>query len=118
MAETYTNIKVIMDELLQHSMLQDLTFETVIRDTVDFTNLMGVPTIYITKQSDIKINDYRGMLPKDWVQTEQIKFTKEGKDYFLVYDHGSGLIKGNVPTEYTFKIQGNYIYSSMKQVFL
>ena len=118
MAEQYCSIKVIMDQLLQHSMLQDLTFETVVRDTVEFTELMGVPTIYVSKSATIKLSNYRGVLPKDWVQTEQIMYSTEGKNYFLKYDHGTGLISNNMPSDYTFKIQGNYIYSSIQNATL
>jgi hypothetical protein len=42
----FISIKVIIDRLLRHPLLQDLTFEAAIDYTVDFMRLVGVPKMF------------------------------------------------------------------------
>lgn len=74
MAERYVSIKLIMDKLLRHPMLSDLTLETVVDYTVDFMRIVGIPKMFMDKIAVIPINNYKAALPSDWVETVQIKF--------------------------------------------
>ena len=58
----FISIKVIIDRLLRHPLLQDLTFEAAIDYTIDFMRIVGVPKMFEQKIETVKIENYRGQL--------------------------------------------------------
>lgn len=81
MAEQYTNIRLIMDKLMRHPLLSDLTLETVVDYTVDFMRIVGVPRMFIDRIAAIPITDYKGTIPTDWVDTIMIKYNDKAMRY-------------------------------------
>lgn len=75
----YTNIKRVLDDLLDHPLLRDLTLEQVIRHTIRFISLHGYPALYYDKIDNVEIKDFRGLLPCDLVSITQVKDTRSGK---------------------------------------
>ena len=69
MAEQYNNIRIILDRIMRHPLLQDISFETVVDYTVDFLRIVGVPRMFTNKVKVIEISNYRGALPCDWYET-------------------------------------------------
>jgi hypothetical protein len=51
----YISLKVILDNLLDHSMLKNLSMERAINYAVNFIRLIGCPDIFIEKTDIIKI---------------------------------------------------------------
>ena len=43
------SIKIILDKLLRHPLLRDLTLETVVDLTIDFMRIVGTPKMFIEK---------------------------------------------------------------------
>lgn len=69
----YTNIRRVLDDLLDHPLLRDLTLEQVVRHTIRFISLHGYPKLYQDKIETIRIKDFRGLLPCDLVSIIQVK---------------------------------------------
>ena len=69
----YTSIKRVLDDLLDHPLLRNLTLEQVIRHTLRFISLHGYPALYQDKITKISIKDFRGMLPCDLISIKQVK---------------------------------------------
>lgn len=115
MAEQYTSIKVILDRIMRHPLMTDLTFETVVDYTVDFMRILGVPRMFKDKVETLEVENYRAKLPCDWVDTIQIKDTKNcvcmtyATDSFHLNEHRKHPVLG------TFTIQGNIIYTSIEK---
>ena len=65
---SYISIKQILDNLLDHPMLQDLTLERAVDYAVRFIQIIGAPTEFQEKTQYIKIQDYRGVLPCDFYE--------------------------------------------------
>ena len=131
----YTNIRRILDEVLDHPMLRDVTLEQVVRHTVRFMELHGYPKLYQDKLENVEIHDYRGVLPCDLVSIVQVKDLKTGlclrsmsgsfegvegfekwedKDYrgnsnYSDYRNYRLLVEGS------FKTQGRVIYTSFPE---
>lgn len=61
----YTNIKRVLDNLMDHPMLRDINLEQAVRYTLRFISLHGYPKLYKDKDAIIPIKDFRGMLPCD-----------------------------------------------------
>lgn len=74
----YTNIRRILDDLMDHPLLRDVTLEQVVRHTVRFIGLHGYPQFYQDKISNVVIEDFRGLLPCDLISIKQVKDTATG----------------------------------------
>jgi hypothetical protein len=71
--QQYTSIRRVMDNLMDHPLLRNLTLDQVIRYTLRFIGLHGYPMLYMDKTAVVDINDFRGMLPCDLVRITQVK---------------------------------------------
>ena len=74
----YTNIRRVLDDLLDHPLLRDLTLEQVVRHTVRFISLHGYPKLYRDKEEEVEIKDFRGLLPCDLVSINLVKDAETG----------------------------------------
>ena len=103
-------INVIMDNLSVHPLLRDVPVESAVRYTVDFMRVMGCPYMFTDKIGVVEIRDFRGELPCDFYQINQMR-THDGVMYesatatFHSVDH-DGV---NRPT---YKIQGGVVITS------
>ena len=107
-----TNIRVVMDNIMLHPLLRDLSIDTVIRYTVEFMRIVGCPYMFADKVATLKIRDYRCELPCDFYQINQMR-TDDGRYYevatasFHDKDHDAS---GRA----TYKVQGNVLISSLE----
>lgn len=69
----YTNIRRVLDDLLDHPLLRDLTLEQVVRHTIRFISLHGYPKLYKDKIENVEIKDFRGLLSCDLISIIQVK---------------------------------------------
>ena len=110
MAEQYINIKVILDRILRHPLMQDLSLETAVDYTIDFMRIVGMPRMFTEKVVRITIDKYRALLPCDYYQTIQVRIPG---GHALVYSTDS-FHMSNKGNSSTYKIQGNIIYTSIE----
>lgn len=117
MAEQYTNIRLILDKILRHPLMQDLSLESAVDYTVDFMRIVGVPNMFMEKTEILEIEKYRAMLPDDYYQMIQVRKVKGGTfRYSTDTFHMSESEEPNDRniSDFTYKIQGNIIYTSME----
>lgn len=113
MNEQYISIKRILDDLMAHPMLQDLTMERAINYAIDFIRIVGCPQFYEEKTAVIEIDNYRGKLPCDFYNIIGVR----SNDSHIAYNHATDTFHmsdckhsaGNV-----YKIQGSVIFTSSK----
>lgn len=74
----YTNIRRVLDDLLDHPMLANLTLEQVIRHALKFISRHGYAKLYEDRIADVEIHDFRGLLPCDLISITQVKDLKNG----------------------------------------
>lgn len=113
----YTNVRVILDRLLRHPLLQELNLEAAIQYTLDFISIVGLPNIYIDKIETVDIKDYRGQLPCDLIAINQVRLHSNGACIRSMTDNFNACPIGDVHntpqnSETTFKVQGSMIYTS------
>lgn len=111
MAEQYITIKTVLDKIMRHPMLQDISLETAVDYTIDFVRIVGVPTMFTEKVELIKVDKYRALLPCDYYKVIQIR--KPG-GRALVYSTDN-FHMNNRGNSMTYKIQGNIIYTSFEE---
>lgn len=115
----YTNIKRVLDDLMDHPLLRDLTLEQVVRHTLRFISLHGYPKLYKDKEEVVDIKDYRGLLPCDLISIIQVKDCKRGiclrsmTDNFTPSEDGYPKDRDRLD-ELAFKTQGRVIFTSFK----
>lgn len=112
----FISIKVILDNLLEHPMLQDLTLERVVAYTIRFMQLVGMPKLFIEKVEDIEIEEYRALLPCDFISVIQLRDKKAHKAYISTTD--SFFMAKDETQQLTYRIQGNILYASIKAAVL
>ncbi len=118
MSEQYTNIRLILDKLLRHPLMQELTIETAVDFTVDFMRIIGTPTIFMEKTEIVEIERYRAMLPCDYYQMIQVRKVDGPAFRYSSYSFHMSECKDNCDrgfADLTYKIQGNMIYTSIEK---
>lgn len=113
--ERYISIKVILDDIMHHPLLQDLSFERAINYTIQFIRIVGCPNLYYQKTEVIDIEDYRGKLPCDYISMIQVKDCRSGNCFRYSTDSFHYSYNGKEPYDLTYKIQGMVIYTSIEK---
>jgi hypothetical protein len=117
--ERYISIKVILDDLLQHPLLKDVTFERAVNYTQEFIRIVGMPRAFEERVAKLEIKDYRAALPCDFESMIQVRAVKENcKDYKVLRETTDSFhLSYNKQDSFdvTYKLQGNAIYTSMKE---
>ena len=134
----YTSIHRVLDGLLDHPMLSDLSLEQAVRYTLRFVSLFSYPKLFQDKIDNVKIHEFRGVLPCDLISIVQVKdmdsniclraitdsFTPglgEMPPHEAHYHHDGKVDMGYIPPikpiegELAFKTQGRIIYTSFPE---
>ena len=118
MAESYTNIRLILDKIMRHPLMRDLSLETAVDYTVDFMRIVGVPSMFMEKTEVVEVKNYRAKLPCDYYQMIQVrKINGPAFRYSSDSFHMSECKDNNKRdlADLTYKIQGNLIYTSIEE---
>lgn len=109
-----TNIRLILDKIMRHPLLQDVSLETVVDYTIDFIRIVGVPTIFENKVEKLTLSNYRCKLPCDFHRMIQVRLLKGSNPCFRYSGDSFHLTSGdkNNRTDLTYKIQGCILYAS------
>ncbi len=124
MAQKYTSINRILDKILRDPIFIGLTYEAVIDYYIDFLDIVAVPDSFITKVSELPIENYRAILPDDFAMLHQVLIegipSQEGTDTF--HNHYPALEQAllNKPSylinaKPTYQVQHGYIYTSIEE---
>lgn len=119
----YINIRRVLDDILDHPLLSDVTLEQVVRHTLRFIGLHGYSKFYQDKIAEVEIKDYRGVLPCDLISIVQVKNTKTHLCLRSMTDSFTPGLKPYPPqhkqqytqVEGTFKTQGQVIYTNFPE---
>lgn len=118
MANRYISIREVIDNILDHPLLKDLSFERAINHTVHFIRIVGCPDIFNEKVEQVEIKDYRGVIPCDFEDIIQVRVCGGPHDR-EVFRHttDSFHMSEDYRNSYdlTYKIQGNIIYTSLRR---
>ena len=110
---------------MRHPMMRDIPFETAVEYTVDFISLMGTPALYDEKTAIVKVDNWRGELPCDFVEMIQVRIAPDSNDakHFVgtpVYRYSGHSFHMSNTKPYngglTYKTQGMVIFTSTKDV--
>lgn len=116
MSEQYTNIRLILDKIMRHPLLQNIQLETAVDYTVDFMRIVGTPTMFEEKTAVLQVENCRAALPSDFHQMIQIRASNDDKNTFRYSGdnfHMTSLTNDCI--ELTYKIQGGIIYTTMQE---
>lgn len=116
----YISIREILDNILDHPMLRDVSFERAVNYTVHFMRIVGSPIMFEEKTSLVKIENYRGLIPCDFNDIIQVRtYSSCNRENYGVFRHttDSFHMSDNKQDSFdlTYKIQGNVIFTSIKE---
>lgn len=116
MAEQYTSIKRVLDKVLRHPLMQDMSLETAVDYAIDFMGIVGVPSMFTEKVVEVETSAYRARLPHDFYKIIQVKPIGGPA---LVASTDNFFMGGKYrDSNNTYKIQGNIIYTSLENNIL
>lgn len=114
MEKQNVSILQIADRINRHPMMTDIPLETIVDYTIDFIGIVGLPEFFDEKTAVVKIENYRGVLPCDFVEMIQVRSMTHKPIYYRAATdtfHFSN-IKHVKSIDPTYKIQGNIIFTS------
>lgn len=111
----FISIRVVMDDLLSHPLLADLSFERVLNYTYHFMRIVGIPDMFNEKVGRVSIEDYRGALPCDMYRLIQVKDVETGMCYRASTDSFFHSDDKPEMLDLSYKVQGGVIYTSNKE---
>ena len=110
----YISIKQILDDLLEHNLLKDLSLERVVNYAVEFMKIVGMPKIYTDKIAELQLQEYRTKLPCDFIEMIGVRDTC-GNAYRETTDTFHLKQDGRKQLDLTYKIQDDILYSNIKE---
>lgn len=108
----YINIREVLNRVLRHPLLQDVTLEQAVQYTIDFIGIFGMPKLYQDKEEVLHIEDFRAKLPCDLISINQIKDCNTGICLRSMTDNF--MPRNNDDRELSFKTQGQVLFVSFK----
>lgn len=127
MAAQYISLKVIGDRLNMNPLMGNLGYDAIVRYTVDFMDIVGVPNMFVEKPYKEKIVRYRAPLPCDFGEEIQILIngqparvaTDTFHTQYYCFEHKSSVCGCrkqhglNKPIDPTYQIQAGWITTSI-----
>lgn len=110
----YISLVEVLNRVLRHPLLQDLDLESAIYYAVDFIRILGVPELYIDSVEKVKIAKYKGKLPCNIVAVTMVRDAKTQECLQSTTDAFYNTSSKEDSCHATYKLQGDYIYSSME----
>lgn len=115
----FVKIQRIADNLTQHPMLQSISFDRIVNYVQELMQIVGSPKLFIEKTAIIKIHNYRGVLPCDYLSVIQVRGAGDNAyEYVGATDnfHMSPRKKPEfIGDTYTYRIQGDVIITSREE---
>ena len=112
-----TTLNIILDRIRRNSLLSDIPFETVVDYAIDFMRIVGIPTSFLNKIVKIHIEDYRGEMPCDFYEVNQVRplFNNQPQGAFR-HTTDTFHLSNIKPckTDFTYTIQNSCIFTSIK----
>jgi hypothetical protein len=121
----YISIKQVLDNILAHPLLQDLSLERAVNYAIRFIRIVGCPVLFEDKVATVTINNYRGMLPCDCTKVVQVRLIDNnfynGKSKAFRYstdsfqDNRDETYQERTFIDNTYKIRGNIIHTTVRE---
>lgn len=118
--DKYISLRQILDDVLDHPMLKDVSFERAVNHTVHFMRIVGCPRMFEEKTALVEIENYRGLIPCDFNDIIQVRTHSScDRKNYGVFRHTTDNfhMSENKQNSFdlTYKIQGNVIFTSIKE---
>lgn len=115
---TYVSIRQVMDDLLAHPMLQDLTLERAVNYAVQFIQILGYPQEFEEKTAVLDVENYRTNLPCDFYDIIQMRLLVNGNKpgpVFVASTDSFHMSSIKDAHQLTYKIQNFVLYTSLEK---
>ena len=114
----YVKIQQIIDDIMEHPMLQDVTQERIIKYAADFMQIIGVPKMFDNKTAILEVTKYKAQLPCDFYSVLGVRTTDTHRAFRAttdIYHMSEDKECKSFYRDLTYKIQGNYIFTSIEE---
>lgn len=109
----YISINQIMDDILDHPMLEDIPYDAAIKYAVRFIRKMGMPKLFDTKVADLHVTQHSCKLPCDLYAVLHVRDKKSG---ILLRESESNFdITKDYTVDMVFKVQNSVLVTSKEE---
>lgn len=120
MNHRFISFKEVMDRIMASQFNYNMTEDLAMNYAVEFMGIMGCPVVFEDKQSVIEINKWRGKLPCDFYEMNQVKIINDKAENkpsdVFVYDLSTfGPTDSKRHSVKTYKLQNGFIYTSIEK---
>lgn len=106
----YISINQIMDDILDHPMLEDISYDAAIKYAVRFIRKMGMPKLFDKKVADLHITQHSCQLPCDCYEVLHVRDKRTG---ILLRESESHFdITKDYTTDMVYKVQNTVLVTS------
>lgn len=106
----YISIKQIMDDVLDHPMLEDLPYDVAVKYAIRFIRKMGMPKLFETKVEELCITQHSCKLPCDLYEVLHVRDKATG---ILMRESDSHFdITKDCSIDLVYKVQNSVLVSS------
>lgn len=116
--DRYISLKQTLDDILDHPLLRDISFERAVNYTQSFIRIVGMPREFNEKTELVTIENHRGLLPCDLESIIQVRTHSECGHNHEVFRYSTDsfhMSEHEHPShDLTYKVQGGVIFTSMK----
>lgn len=118
--DRYISLRQVLDDILDHPMLKDMSLERAVNYTVHFMRIVGCPRMFEERTALVEIENYRGVMPCNFNDIIQVRTHSScDRKNYRVFRHttDSFHMSDNKQDSFdlTYKIQGNVIFTSIKE---
>lgn len=110
----YISIRNILADVATHPMLQDVDLEAGIHYVINFFSIAGLPQIYEDRIDCVDIHNFKGHLPCDTIQIQQVRNERNKTTMRSMTDSFNGHSR-ELPAGDTFKTQNRVIVTSFPE---
>lgn len=106
-----------MDDITDHPLMNDVQYEYVVKMAVKLIRKLGCPMLFNEKQEDIKVKQWMGMLPCDYIAMNQVML-RNGNSMKAMHSSTSSYHpkeRYRLTDRLTYRIRGQVIITSMEQ---
>lgn len=111
--ENRISIKQIMDDILDHPLLRDITLERAIAYAIEFMQIVGSIDAFERKIISIHIDNYRAAIPNDCYLINGVSLEGNNSVGMIEVDYFMDDFNASNPMP-VYSISGNILYTSIK----
>ena len=115
MKDKTITIRSVYESLLDDEYMNDLTIDRIVRYTVEFMRIVGVPDMFTQSVAKLDLVNYMAALPDDFCMMVQVRMSDNPKKVFRYSTDSFHMSHGVTSSDLTYVIQGGVLHANIPE---